>query len=59
MTVEAGGLDLQLAFREVGEATEKDVDVSFDVDADGEHAYYVRIVQEDGDMAWSSPIFVA
>jgi len=58
MVVEAGGWDLQLAFREVGEATEKDVDVSFDVDADGEHAYYVRVVQEDGDMAWSSPIFV-
>jgi len=29
------------------------------MDADGERAYYVRIVQEDGDMAWSSPIFVA
>jgi hypothetical protein len=60
MVVEAGELDQQLVFRYVGEATERDVDVSFDIDADDDedHAYYVRIVQEDGDMAWSSPVFI-
>ena len=60
MVVEAGELEQQLAFRYVGEATAKDVEVSFDLDADDgeDHAYYVRTVQEDGDMAWSSPVFV-
>jgi hypothetical protein len=24
----------------------------------GEHPYHVRVVQADGHMAWSSPIFV-
>jgi hypothetical protein len=25
----------------------------------GEHYYYVRVIQEDGEMAWSSPIWIA
>lgn len=58
MIIDAGELEQQLVFRYVGEASEKDVEVSFDVDTDGEHAYYARVVQEDGDMAWSSPVFV-
>jgi hypothetical protein len=59
--VDAGHLDKQLAVRSVGEPTDLDVDTSFGLtDADsGEHAYYVRVVQEDGGMAWSSPVFVS
>ena len=31
-----------------------------DVDAsDGEHWYYVRLEQEDGELAWSSPIWIS
>jgi len=39
---------------------EADVSLEF-VDADvepGEHLYYVRVIQVDGNMAWSSPIWV-
>jgi len=39
---------------------EADVGLEF-VDADvepGEHLYYVRVIQVDGNMAWSSPIWV-
>jgi hypothetical protein len=25
---------------------------------DGENRYYVRVIQRDGNMAWSSPIWV-
>lgn len=52
-------LDVQLAIRRVGEATEMDVELDFDLSSQssGEHAYYVRVVQEDGGMAWSSPIY--
>jgi hypothetical protein len=39
-----------------------DADVSLEfADADvepGEHLYYVRVIQVDGNMAWSSPIWV-
>ncbi len=39
-----------------------DADVSLEfADADvepGEHLYYVRVIQNDGNMAWSSPIWV-
>lgn len=57
--IDAGHLEKQLAIRRVGEATEKDVELEFDLtdQSSGEHAYYVRIVQEDGGMAWSSPIY--
>ena len=39
---------------------EADVSLEF-ADADvepGEHLYYVRVIQVDGNMAWSSPIWV-
>ncbi len=40
-----GGLDATLAWRDAGPLT-------------GEHYYYLHVVQEDGQMAWSSPIWV-
>lgn len=53
--------DAQLAVRRVGEATEKDVELEFDLSdqSSGEHAYYIRVVQEDGGMAWSSPVYAS
>ena len=38
----------------------KDIDVEF-TDADpikGENRYYVRVEQTDGNMAWTSPVWV-
>ncbi|ELY57029.1 DUF3604 domain-containing protein [Natronolimnohabitans innermongolicus] len=57
--IDAGGVDRQLAIRRVGEATARDVTLEFDLSAtdSGDHAYYVRVVQTDGEMAWSSPIY--
>jgi hypothetical protein len=58
--VDAGFLDRELVVRRTGAATERDVAVTFD-DADveaGDHPYYVRVWQDDGEMAWSSPVFV-
>lgn len=57
--VDAGHLDRRLSVRRVGEATSPDVDAAFEDDPDaGRHAYYVRVRQADGEMAWSSPVFV-
>jgi hypothetical protein len=52
-------LDVSLTVRPTGEAVEKDIDLEFDLnDQDpGEHAYYIRVTQEDGGMAWTSPIY--
>jgi len=52
-------LDTSLTVRPTGEAVEKDIELEFDLDDQdaGEHAYYVRVTQEDGGMAWSSPIY--
>jgi hypothetical protein len=59
--VDAGHLDKQLAVRHVGEPTALDIETSFDLAdaATGDHAYYIRVVQKDGGMAWSSPTFVS
>lgn len=53
-------IDVGLAVERVGEATDPDATVRFrDRDAPaGEHPYWVRVRQADGEMAWSSPSFV-
>ena len=58
--VDAGFLDRELTVRRTGAATDRDVDVTLsDDDAEaGRHPYYVRVWQDDGEMAWSSPVFV-
>ncbi|WP_435320916.1 DUF3604 domain-containing protein [Haloarchaeobius sp. TZWSO28] len=58
--VDAGGLDAALTLRRTGVSTEHDVDVTFTDDSPprGTRPYYVRVHQTDGDMAWSTPIFV-
>jgi hypothetical protein len=59
-TFDAGPVDKRLAVRRTGRSTTRDVETTFrDTDvAEGRHAYYVRLRQADGEMAWSSPIFV-
>lgn len=61
LVVDAGGVDRQVTLRWVrADAGPRDVAWSF-VDAQppaGEHAYWVWVVQADGEWAWSSPVFV-
>ncbi|MEW6046111.1 MAG: DUF3604 domain-containing protein [Bacillota bacterium] len=57
---EAGGVDQHVSIWRAASAPPKDVTAEF-VDhevPDGVHAYYARVVQVDGEMAWSSPVFV-
>lgn len=59
-TIDAGHLDKQLEIRRVGDFSEQGAQFTF-VDDEvefGDHPYFVRVTQADGEMAWSSPIFV-
>lgn len=59
-TFDAGPVDKRLSVKRTGTTGALDVDRTF-VDEGappGRHAYYIRIRQDDGEMAWSSPIFV-
>lgn len=57
--IDAGPVDRQLEIRRIGTSSTLDTDVTFEDDPEpGIHPYYVRVRQEDGEMAWSSPIFV-
>lgn len=55
------GVEQKLSIRRVGDCTVSDVETTFE---DGERhgdevsPYYVRVTQIDGEMAWSSPVFV-
>lgn len=56
----AGGVDREVAVRKVGSAYPRRVQFKWtENDADHRPAiYWVRVLQEDGAIAWSSPIFV-
>ncbi|MFB6159858.1 MAG: DUF3604 domain-containing protein [Haloferacaceae archaeon] len=58
--VDADGIDAGLTVRRRGEATTTDATVTLrDANAPaGRHPYWVRVRQADGEMAWSSPVFV-
>ncbi|MFB6196396.1 MAG: DUF3604 domain-containing protein [Haloplanus sp.] len=58
--VPAAGIDARLAIRRVGTADSRDATLSIrDPDApDGTSPYWVRVRQVDGELAWSSPVFV-
>ncbi len=58
--IDAGPVDCSLTIERTGPSATRDVETSIRDDAapDGRHAYYVRVRQTDGEMAWSSPIFV-
>jgi len=57
---EAGGVDREVAVRMVGSGYPRTVRFEWTESADqtGPAAYWVRVLQEDGATAWSSPIFV-
>lgn len=58
---DAGGVDLALRIARLSEAEgepEASVDRSFRLYQDRDNAFYVRVIQEDGTMAWSSPIYI-
>ncbi len=59
--LDAGGIEGRVSVElDTAERGPDNVEFTFcDEDADyGEHSYYVRVLQEDGEMAWSSPIYV-
>jgi hypothetical protein len=58
--VEAGGLNQRVKVSTVKEETSDTLEFSFKDQnaAKGLNAYWVRIVQANGAMAWSSPIFI-
>jgi hypothetical protein len=57
---DAGPVNCRLQIKRTGTSFTHDVETTFSDDAvsEGRHAYYVRARQSDGEMAWSSPIFV-
>lgn len=58
--VDVEGIEAGLAVRRTGTATRTDLTTSFPVGVpEGDtHPYWVRVRQVDGEMAWSSPVFV-
>ncbi len=59
--IDAGGLDQHVRlWRAPATPTPKEASFRFTDRAagPGTHAYYVRLMQSDGEMAWSSPIYV-
>ena len=59
--IDAGALDQHVSLSTAGAGTNpRDVAFTFTDhhEAEGEVPYYVTVLQEDGEMAWSSPIFV-
>jgi len=58
---EAGGLDRQLRiFRLPGSNPHHHlaIDRTLTLKPEGDNAFYVRVTQEDGHQAWSSPIYI-
>lgn len=57
---DAGPVERQLSIRRIGSSSTWDVEHTFEdaPTSDGVHPYYVRVTQADGEMAWSSPVFV-
>ena len=61
LIVDAGGVDQKIEVNEIS-LENRSMDLSFEyIDADvkvGVNPYWVRVQQVDGEMAWSSPIYV-
>lgn len=59
-SVDAGPLERELTVRRVGRPTGRDVAVEWrdEEPPAGTHPYWVRVRQVDGEVAWSSPVFV-
>jgi len=59
--VDAGGLGRKLSVYRLPEARgpmDHALDETFDLSPDREHALYLRVTQEDGHQAWTSPIYL-
>jgi hypothetical protein len=58
--VEAGGLNQRVKISTIRKDLPRSLEFTFrdDNPEKGLNAYWVRVVQEDGGMAWSSPIFI-
>ena len=61
--IEAGGVRQQVEVQRISPTSGNPyADVTFDIDKsdfhDGWNPYFIRLMQEDGALAWSSPIFV-
>lgn len=57
--LDVSGIDAGLTIRRTGTAVDPDATVSFETVTRPETAqYWVRVRQIDGEMAWSSPVFV-
>jgi hypothetical protein len=58
--VDVDGVDARVTASRVGAAADRDLTTTFtDADAPaGDHPYWVRLRQVDGEMAWSSPLFL-
>jgi hypothetical protein len=57
--VDAGGVNRRLSLSRANRSSTLDADVTFEDDVSaGEYPYYVRVRQDDAEMAWSSPHFV-
>ena len=61
VTFDAGPVDRRLEISRTGVSETRDLDTTLTDDTveTGRHPYYVRVRQADGEMAWSSPVFVA
>jgi hypothetical protein len=60
MVVQAGGLNRQVKVSEISEELPNNLEFSYTDEnpEQGINPYWVRVVQSDGSMAWSSPIYV-
>ena len=57
--VDLGGVGLHVTFEALPLSREHDMAVEFTDDYPGPAAYWVRVTQSDGDLAWSSPVYVS
>ena len=61
ITVDCGGMDIRLQIERLPDVLDVHLvsgEQSFDLEHDSEKRLYVRVTQEDGHQAWSSPIYV-
>ena len=58
---EAGGLSRQVevsALPKTNNSYRAEIETTVPLDAKGDNPIYVKVIQEDGHMAWSSPIYL-
>ncbi len=58
---EAGGLDRQLSIcrlPDMNSHLDLEMEETVDIKEDGDNAFYLRVTEQDGNQAWSSPIYL-